>query len=122
MATVGQLEVSANVSGGPSGARTFTSSIPITAGVDATQVVALSSGANTITPPTGATVCVIWGQNATVPAPNPASTVTLIVKGVTGDTGISISSTYPFVWPVGTLPATFVLTASGSATVEVWWA
>jgi hypothetical protein len=30
-------------------------------------------------------------------APNPKSTVTLTVKGVSGDTGIAISNTYPSV-------------------------
>lgn len=122
MATTGVINISGNMTGGASGQRTFSTSIPITAGVDATQVISLSSGANTVTVPTGATVCVIWGPNATNPQPNPASTVTLTLKGVTGDTGISLSAAYPVVIPFGTTPASFVITASGSAIVEVLFA
>lgn len=121
MATVGQVTISGSLSGGPSGARTFSTTIPISAGVDASNVVALSSGANTITPPTGATLAIIYGPNAVSPPPSPASTVTLTLKGVTGDTGLSISGAYPTVWTFGTEPATFVITASGTTTVEIFY-
>lgn len=122
MATTGSITISGVVSGGPSGQRTFSNVIPITSGVDSSAVVTLSSGANTITPPTGATIAVIFGANATNPQPNPLSTATLTLKGVTGDTGISISATYPTVLSFGTLPATFVITASGSTTCEIFYA
>lgn len=122
MATVGSITVSGVVAGGPSGQRTFSSVIPITAGVDQSSVVTLSSGANTITPPTGATIAVIFGANATNPAPNPLSTATLTLKGVTGDTGISLSAAYPTVVSFGTLPATFCITASAGTTCEIFYA
>lgn len=122
MATTGTITISGVLSGGSSGSRTFSNSIPITAGVDQSSVVSLSSGANTITPPTGATVAVIFGANATNPQPNPPSTATLLLKGVTGDTGISLSSAYPTVITFGTLPATFVITASAGTTCEIFYA
>lgn len=122
MATTGTVGISATVSGGSSGQRFFSCAIPITNGVDASTVVALNSGANTITPPTGATLAVIFGPNATNPAPNPLSTASLTLKGVTGDTGLSISGTYPTVWTFGTEPSTYVITASGATTVEIWYA
>jgi hypothetical protein len=122
MATTGTITISGTVTGGPSGQRTFSSSIPITAGVDQSSVITLNSGANTITPPTGATVAVIFGANATQPQPNPLNTATLLLKGVTGDTGISLSSTYPTVLTFGTLPATFVITASAGSSCEIFYA
>lgn len=122
MATTGAITISGVLSGGSSGQRTFQNVIPILAGVDASTVVSLSSGANTITPPTGATVAVIFGANATNPQPNPLSTATLLLKGVTGDTGISLSSVYPTVLTFGTLPATFVITASAGTTCEIFYA
>ncbi len=122
MATTGSIGITASLSGGPSGQRNFSAIVPITAGVDASAVIALTSGANTVTPPAGTTVAVIFGPNATNPAPNPLSTSTLTLKGVTGDTGISLSGTYPTVITFGTLPATFVITASATATIEIFYA
>lgn len=122
MATTGAITISGVLSGGSSGQRTFSNVIPITAGVDSSAVVTLNSGANTITPPTGTTLAVIFGANATNPQPNPLSTATLLLKGVTGDTGISLSAVYPTVLTFGTLPATFVITASGATTCEIFYA
>lgn len=72
------------------------------------QSVNLASGANTITPPTGALFCVI--------APPTTNAVALTLKGVTGDTGVSIPAASPSVHVFGTLPATFVITAASDTT------
>jgi len=71
------------------------------------QAVNLASGANTITPPANAIGVVI--------CPPTTNVVALTLKGVTGDTGVSIPASSPSVHLFGTLPATFVVTA-GSAT------
>ncbi len=122
MATVGTIGISATIAGGQTGQRTFSVSIPIVNGLDVTASYSLTSGANTITPPTGGTTMVFFGPNSSYPQPNPLSTVTLTVKGVSGDTGLSIHGGYPTVWTPGTWPTTFVINASGSTTVEIFYA
>ena len=69
--TVGNLTIQANVQGAPTGSRSINSVIPLNSAVDATQVITLSIGANTITVPTGATECIIYGPNSVNPTPNP---------------------------------------------------
>jgi hypothetical protein len=121
--SIGNISLTGNVSGAPSGSRTF-GPLTITANsaVDKTDVVVLASGANTITPPTGATAVVVLGQNSATPTPNPPSAVTLTLKGVTGDTGITVSNKWPVLLSFDTLPGSFVITASSSgATIELWW-
>lgn len=125
MAAIGNLSISANVSGQPTGQRTFGPMV-ITApsAVDATNVIALSIGANTITIPTGATSMVITGPNAVYPNPNPAYGGTLTIKGVSGDTGIPISAKNPTVleWdPVTLPPATMIINASVATTIEIFY-
>lgn len=73
--------------------------------IDSRSLLSLASGANTITVPAGATMCII------IP-PTTNTTVTLTLKGVTGDTGVPIAKATPTVLTLGTL-ATFCLTASG---------
>jgi len=120
--STGNVVISGNVSGSPVGNRNFgPSSIIANTAVDATMVVSLSAGANTITVPTGATVCVIAGPNAVNPIPNPTSAVVLTIKGVTGDTGIAISAKWPTLLSWDTAPATFVINATITATVELWF-
>jgi hypothetical protein len=96
-AVTGTIYVTGTLAGEPEGSSTVSLSWSITAGVsDAT--VGLSSGANTITVPTGTTlICVI---------PPSDNTATITVKGVSGDTGYAISPTKPT-----------VLAASGSSLV-----
>ena len=120
--SVGNITVAGNVTGAPTGSRTF-GPLTITANsaVDATQVLSLSSGANTVTVPSGATACVILGPNATNPQPNPRSGVVLTVKGVSGDTGIAVSNAYPTLLSWDSAPATFVINASTTATVEIFF-
>jgi hypothetical protein len=77
------------------------------------QLIALASGANTLTPPTGTLYCVI--------VPPAASAVTKTVKGVTGDTGLPISMINPTLLSLVATPAAFVLTASAIETIEVYW-
>ena len=76
----------------------------------------LSSGANTITVPTAFTVkgCII--------RPPSGNTQTITLKGVTGDTGISLHLTDPQLLRFGTAPASFVLTAGGTITgLRILW-
>lgn len=73
----------------------------------------LSSGANTITVPTGAKACAIQ--------PDSANAQTLTLKGVTGDTGVPIGKTGATVLALDG-QASFVITAGGAATVEITFA
>ena len=76
-----------------------------------TSVIALASGANTITPPDvdGFTL------HGLVIVPPDGNIVELTLKGVSGDTGIALSSSRVTILSFGaTPPATLVLTA-GSA-------
>lgn len=71
----------------------------------------LSSGANTITVPTGATAVTIIkdGENTT----------SLILKGVTGDTGVRLHATDPDTISLHSTQATFVLTAGAAMVVRL---
>lgn len=120
--STGTVTVSGNVSGSPVGARSFAATITVPNAVDATQVVTLSSGNNTVTVPTGATVCVIAGPNAVSPIPNPSYAGVLTVKGVAGDTGVVMSAKWPQVLAWDTAPASFVINATVLCTVELWFA
>lgn len=71
------------------------------------QIITLSSGANTITVPSGAVAVTI------IPPDNNAQTITL--KGVTGDTGIALNLTAPCSLSLSSV-STFVLTAGGTIT------
>ena len=115
----GVVTISFNVSGGPTGTRTYTQNVPLASAVDQTSVVALSSGANTITIPTGTSYMIITGPNAVSPTPNPLSAAVLTLKGVAGDTGVVISARNPHVHSFDTAPASVVLNASTTCTVEI---
>src|SRR5712691_11069954 len=71
------------------------------------QLVNLSSGANTITPPAGAKAVTI--------VPPSANAVTITMKGVTGDTGVGLHLTDPTSIGLAST-GTFVLTAGGAIT------
>lgn len=120
--TVGNLTIQANVQGAPTGSRSINTTIPLNSAVDQTQVIALASGANTITVPTGATVCIIFGPNSTNPTPNPLSTAVLTLKGVAGDTGVVLSAKYPTQLAWDSAPSSFVINASSTCTIEAWFA
>ena len=68
--------------------------------------ITLASGTNTITVPTWAVGMII--------TPSSANVQTLIFKGVSGDAGVAMSPTQPFLMTFpATPPTTFVLTAGG---------
>lgn len=71
------------------------------------QLITLSSGANTITVPSGAVAVTI------IPPDNNSQTITL--KGITGDTGIALALTAPCSLSLSSV-STFVLTAGGTIT------
>lgn len=73
------------------------------------SIVSLISGANTITPPTGGST----PKSVTIIPPS-GNTVTLTLKGVTGDTGVVLHLTDPTSIGLNSPTATFVLTASGA--------
>lgn len=72
------------------------------------ELVDLSSGANTITPPTGARACTIL-----FPAGN---TVLVTLKGVTGDTGVVLHLTDPTSIGLNSAASTFCLNAASALT------
>lgn len=76
--------------------------------------ITLQSGANTITPPTGAVACTIIF---------PSGNTTLVtLKGVTGDTGIVLHPTDPTSIGINSAASTFVLTAAAElAGVRLIW-
>lgn len=108
----GNLVISGTQTGIPSGQRLFSITFPVAmSNNEATTNVTLSSGANTITVPTGATKVII--------IPPAANTQTLTLKGVTGDTGIPLSPTDVAVIPFpASPPANIVVTAGGATTGE----
>lgn len=77
----------------------------------------LASGANTITVPVGATAVA-----ATIQPPT-GNTQTIILKGVTGDTGVGLHPTDPSSIALASTVTTFVLTAGGTITgLRIDWA
>lgn len=81
------------------------------------EIKTLASGANTITVPTGGstpTACTIL--------PPAGNIQTIILKGVTGDTGVGLHLTDPFTVSLASTTATFVLTAGGTITgIRLYW-
>ena len=76
------------------------------------QPIALTTGANTITPPAGATMALV--------VPPTSSAVTKTLKGVTGDTGYALNPPgMPSFIPVGA--GALVINASSGETVEFYW-
>lgn len=83
----------------------------------AIEIKSLSSGANTITVPTGGTTvtaCTI------VPPAGNATSITF--KGVSGDTGVRLHNTDPSSVSVDSSVSTFVLTTGAAITgVRLYW-
>jgi DnaJ-class molecular chaperone len=75
------------------------------------EIKTLTSGANTITVPTGGTT-----PTAVTIIPPAGNTVTLTVKGVTGDTGVAIHLTDPTTLALASSVTTFCLTTSNTLT------
>lgn len=81
------------------------------------EIKSLSSGANTITVPTGGATVV-----ACTIVPPTANTTSITVKGVTGDTGVRIHNTDPTSLSIDSSVTSFVLTAGGAITgVRLFW-
>lgn len=81
------------------------------------DVYTLAAGANTITVPGGGAT--VKGAIIIPPATN---TQSLILKGVTGDTGVTLSKTDPTMLSFETAPASFVLTAGSTITgLRIVW-
>jgi len=70
--------------------------------------ITLASGANTITPPTGAKGAIL--------VPPSANTTSITFKGVSGDTGLRLHNTDPAVITLNAATDTFVLTAGAEIT------
>jgi hypothetical protein len=75
------------------------------------EVKTLGSGANTITVPTGGTI-----PSAVTIIPPAGNTVTLTLKGVTGDTGVALHLTDPTIVALATSVSTFCLTTNNILT------
>ena len=124
MAATGNLVINGNVSNVNGNSQTTIGPTTVTSATAyaLSESLTLTSGANTVTLPTGMTVLTIIGANGANPKPNPTSIVTLTLKGNSSDTGVPISNTYPttLVWDLATAPSSIIITASGSTTVQLW--
>lgn len=80
-------------------------------------LVTLTTGNNTITPPTGGSV-----PNSVTITPPAGNTQTITLKGVSGDTGISLHKTNPCTITFFNPTDTFVLVAGATITgVRMTW-
>lgn len=77
------------------------------------DLVALSSGFNSIAVPTGATGLLI--------VPPSGNTVSLTLKGITGDTGLRIHNTDPTSLALHSSTTTVGITTSGTVTLRLIW-
>jgi hypothetical protein len=81
------------------------------------EIKTLAAGANTITVPTGGTV-----PTACTIVPPTGNTQTLVLKGVTGDTGIGLHLTDPSTIALASSVTTFCLTAGNTITgLRLYW-
>lgn len=83
------------------------------------DLVTLVAGANTITVPTGGST----QPTAVTIVPPAGNTVSLTLKGVTGDTGVSLHLTDPTILAIASSQTTFVLTAGagGITGLKLYW-
>jgi hypothetical protein len=118
----GSVTITANVTGGNDGTWSLGpsgSTRMLLNAIQAETVVTLAAGANTITVPSGATECIIIPFTNSGSTTNTAYSGTLTLKGASGDTGVTISSSNVTVIPWDTAPSTFVLTASAVGTISI---
>src|ERR1017187_4853774 len=120
MAT-GVLTVSGNVTGGPDGSWSTVATRAVPAAVQSETIVALTSGSVTVVVPSGVTNVIIYPPNSAYPIPNPSYAGAITLKGIAGDTGVPISTTYVTVLEIdaATAPASFVLTATAVGSCPV---
>jgi hypothetical protein len=114
MAKTSQIAVT--LSGSGDGIQAFTIAAP-TISNSASPLVhdqhSLTTGANTLTVPTGATYLVV--------VPPAASTVAKTLKGVSGDTGIALT---PGAWcalPIASGVSSIVINAASGEVVDLYW-
>ena len=108
--------ISINFSGDVNGTETITAASNV-ASPGSIQILTLSAGANTITVPTGGTTPVA----ATI-VPPAGNAVSIIFKGITGDTGVRLHNTDPSAIAIDSSVTTFVLTAGGTITgLRIYW-
>lgn len=77
------------------------------------DIAALTTGANTITVKTGATAVTI--------VPPSDNTASIVLKGITGDTGVGLLRTDPTTIALDPGTASFVLTVGADVTVRLFW-
>ena len=111
MAVTATRALTINFTGDISAANTFAAANNTASPADI-ELVNLSSGANTLTPPTGTKACTV--------IPPSGNTVLLTLKGVTGDTGVVLHLTDPSSFGLNALTA-FCLTAASAVTVRIIW-
>ena len=121
MAT-GNITVAAVVQGSAAGTwslNTMGQAFTAPSAVFAETLVALISGATTVNVPTGSTAVILVPPNSSYPQPNPNWAGTLTLKGVTGDTGVPLSTKYvtEIPWDSATAPASFVITSTATGTM-----
>lgn len=81
------------------------------------EIKSLASGFNTITVPTGGTT-----PTACTILPPTGNTVTLVLKGITGDTGVGLHLTDPTTVALASSTATFGLTTNNTLTgIRFYW-
>lgn len=81
------------------------------------EIKTLSSGANTITVPTGGST-----PTAVTIVPPTGNVVTMTLKGVTGDTGVALHLTDPTNIALASSVTTFVITTSNTLTgIRFYW-
>ena len=112
MAVTATRSVTIQFSGDVSAANTFAAANN-TSSPAGIELQTLASGANTITPPSGAKACTI--------VPPFGNLVTITLKGVTGDTGVVLHLTDPSSIGLNSAVSTFCLTASDTVTVRLIW-
>lgn len=100
----------ANIEGEASGSKVVRATWELPDPILGVTVAALASGDNLIVWPTGATVCLV--------VPPVTETETIVLKGLTGDQGFPVSSTFPFV--VTKSIAVSIRINSTGTTTQVW--
>lgn len=124
MTTVAAVAISANVTGGPEGSWSLTppaGTRSVGTAVFSEQIITLSAAANTITLPANISAAFIIPPNNSFPQLNPAFGGTLTLKGVTGDTGVPISSYFITALEFDTTnsPTSIVITSTATGTLKV---
>lgn len=112
MAASASVNISASVSGGIVNRSLNLPTIANSPTTDAISLLVCSTGFNSISPPTNAVGVIIL--------PPAANTVTLTLKGVTGDTGVGLHLTNPSCISLAGLSA-FGITTNGSVTLDLFW-